>query len=142
MLTGSFLFFLFLAMQGQDNLSFIIEKIPGEGTIIIEHSAEIEQLLNQYISVNKKINTIPGYRIKIYADNNKNAREESLKAQSDFLDAFPEIPTYRNYVAPYFRVYVGNFRTKTDALKELKKIRAHFDDVYIVSTQIDLPKIE
>ncbi len=129
-------------MPGQDNLSFLKEKKQGEGTIIIEHSEEIGQLLNQHIYLNKKNTTIPGYRIKIYADNNKNAREESLEAQSNFLDIFPDIPTYRSYVAPYFRVYVGNFRTKTEALKKLKDIKNEFDDVYIVSAQIDLPKIE
>ncbi len=141
-LTTPLFLFLILNMSGQDYLSFLEESAPGEGSITIEHSDEIGEMLEKHIYLNEKNKTIPGYRIKIYSDNNKNAREESLEAKNKFLDNFSDIPVYRQYVTPYFRIYVGNFRTKTDALKKLKEVKQYFRDAYIVSVHIDLPKIE
>ena len=59
-----------------------------------------------------------GFRIQIYSSSNRNAREESNKARAEFISKFPDIVSYPLYAEPgYFKIRVGDFRTKTEATK-------------------------
>ena len=81
-----------------------------------------------------------GYRIQIYASSNRNAREESNKARAEFFTKFPEIVSYALYANPgYFKIRVGDFRTKTEATSLFLKISKEFPDAYIVPDFINFP---
>ena len=81
-----------------------------------------------------------GFRIQIYASSNRNAREESNKARAEFLTKFPEVFSCILYANPgYFKVRVGNFRTKTEAMSLFIKISKEFPDAYIVPDFINFP---
>ncbi len=81
-----------------------------------------------------------GYRIQIYSSSNRNAREESAKVRADFMSKFPEIVSYPLYADPgYFKVRVGDFRSKTEATKLFLMISREFPDSYIVPDIINFP---
>ena len=62
------------------------------------------------------------YRIRIYFDNSQNARNVSTQVVDTFKVYYPNIPIYRSYSNPYFKVTVGDFRTKSDAMRFLEAI--------------------
>ena len=84
-----------------------------------------------------------GFRIQIYARNNRNAREESNKARSEFISKFPGIASYPTYENPgYFKIRVGDFRTKTEATKLFLIISKEFPDAYLVpNVYINFPDL-
>lgn len=49
------------------------------------------------------------YRIRIYFDNSQNARNVSTQVVDTFKVYYPNIPIYRSYSNPYFKVTVGDF---------------------------------
>ena len=88
---------------------------------------------NQNI-INKK-EGILGWRVQLTF---KSTKEEIKKTRVNFIKLYPEIPTYLTYDPPYYRICVGNFRTKNEALKLNNFIRKNYVEAYPVQKIIDL----
>ena len=114
----------------------------NEGEVLIFQDMRINDLVYNHIEQNKRKGGIPGYRIRIFSDLGNTARDESQVAKAKFYELFPEIPVYREYDSPYFKVYVGDFRTKVDAIKVFKQIKRYFPAAFIVPDQINYPNLE
>jgi SPOR domain len=81
-----------------------------------------------------------GYRIQIFNSSNRNAREESGKARAEFISKFPDIVSYPLFAEPgYYKIRVGDFRTKTEATRIFLLISKVFPDAYIVPDIINFP---
>jgi hypothetical protein len=118
------------------------------GQLNIQQDPAIDSLISRYILTNKKIFTDKGYygmdgfRIQIYASSNRNAREESNKARAEFMNKFPDIVSYPLFQDPgYFKIRVGDFRTKTEATRLFLIISKEFPDAYIVPDIINFPDL-
>ncbi len=109
--------------------------------IQLSGNEEVNELLQKRIEINKNKETISGWRIRIYSDIGKDARSSSLRIKNDFLDKYYDIPVYREYRSPYFKVYIGDFRTKTEAYKVLKEIKQDYPTAFIVYTNINFPQL-
>ena len=73
-----------------------------------------------------------GYRIRIYFDNSQNARAVSEQIVDTFKVHHPDVPVYRIYDNPYFKVTVGEFRSKSDAMRFMEAIRPEYPTVFLV----------
>ncbi len=58
-----------------------------------------------------------GFRVQIYSGSD---REKAIAIKTEFMRHFPGTRTYLSYVSPCFRVKVGNFRHRSDALGMFK----------------------
>lgn len=76
--------------------------------------------------------TVTGYRLRIFFDNRQTARRVSEEVALDFVTRYPDVPVYRSYVNPYFKVTVGDFRTKSDALQFMERIRREYPSAFLV----------
>lgn len=117
-----------------------IEK-KSHNNIRFQQDSAIHNLVLRHIEKNKRDPRISGYRIRIYSDLGTHARKESEKVKAEFYEKFPEIPVYRDYVQPYYKVYVGDFRTKIEAIKSLKRIRREFPSAFVIPDKINLPEL-
>ncbi|HIZ85407.1 MAG TPA: hypothetical protein IAC04_02840 [Candidatus Coprenecus stercoravium] len=79
-----------------------------------------------------KARTAQGYRIRIYFDNSQDARMISEQIVDTFAVHYPDVPVYRIYDNPYFKVTVGEFRSKADAMRFLEAIRPEYPTVFLV----------
>lgn len=129
-----------LIFKNSDSLNFYHAQSDSAKNIV--QDKRIDELVQRHIRYNKNNNSIQGYRIRIYSNLGKKARLESDNARARFYGYFPEIPIYRKYKSPYFKVYVGNFRTMNDALNILKKVKYYFPEAFIVHDKIKFPKLE
>lgn len=73
-----------------------------------------------------------GYRIRIYFDNSQNARTVSEQIVDTFKVHYPGVPVFRIYDNPYFKVTVGWFRAKSDAMRFMEAIRREYPTVFLV----------
>ena len=80
-----------------------------------------------------------GYRVRIYFDNNQKSRTESESVLFQFRTMYPSIPAYRSYQNPFFKVTVGDFRTKSEALRLLSQIKGSFPSAFVVKDEIQYP---
>ena len=108
------------------------KKRPGELNIVL--ADERIQVLDDYIKDNPL--DLTGFRIQLVFGN----RNTVNNAKSTFYQNFNEIPLYESYLAPNFRLRVGDFITRLQAESELHKIREVFPSAYIVNDQINIPE--
>jgi len=77
-----------------------------------------------------------GYRVQIGAFENKENAEEVKK----FASSKTDLPIYVVYIAPFYRVRVGNFTENSEAEKCVKLLKDKgFSDARWVHTQINAP---
>jgi hypothetical protein len=112
-----------------------------QGVIKIKAHPTVEQLVQKHIAYNIQHPQIEGYRIRIYRDNSSNARQRSQDISESFSDYFSDIPVYRSYDNPYFKVSVGDFRAKDDALRLYMRLKRQYPTAYIVQEDINLPAL-
>ena len=79
-----------------------------------------------------KARKFQGYRVRIYFDNSQDARVVSEQIADTFAVRYPDVPVYRIYDNPYFKVTVGDFRSKSDAMRFLEAIRKEYPTVFLV----------
>jgi len=116
------------------------------GHLNIIQDPAIDTLIYRYILANENIKKeytyygMQGVRIQIYNSSNRNARLESDKARQEFMDKFPDMVSYKLYAEPgYFKVRVGDFRTRTEAIKVFLIVSKEFPDAYFVPDIINFP---
>jgi len=120
----------------------IQEKQINQGDILVFQDMRINELIYNHVEQNKRKEGVPGFRIRIFSDLGSSARDQSQDTKAKFYGLFPEIPIYREYVSPYFRVVVGDYRTKIDALKDFKRVKRYFPSAFIVPDKINYPNLE
>ncbi|HEY4789064.1 MAG TPA: SPOR domain-containing protein [Bacteroidales bacterium] len=113
----------------------------SQGHVQVIQDKRIDELLNKIIERNAKKGTIRGYRIQIYRGNSQVAQQRAIAARSKFLEKFPDVDAYIVVKAPWWSVYVGNFRTITDAFRMLKEIEPLFPNAFYVREDIDYNKL-
>ena len=89
----------------------------------------IDALVHKYENILKSKNGVEGWRVQLLF---KAKQKEIMQLKIDFINLYPEIPAYLEYDAPYYRVRVGNFRTKLEAIKIKHQISKKFPGAYPV----------
>ena len=94
-------------------------------------SDSLEKAMTEQVEKNKARKT-QIYRVRIYFDNSKDARTVSQQIVDTFSVYHPGVPVFRSYDNPYFKVTVGEFRAKSDAMRFLEAIRKEYPTVFLV----------
>lgn len=129
-------------LAGKDIFHILPSKRAGDDADVqIRQSQEIMSSMRQHIASNSK-RTSSGYRVRIFFDNKQTARTESEKTLKRFKDLFPEVAAYRIYANPYFKVTVGDFRTKSEAMALLTRIKGAFPSAFVVKESIEYPVVD
>jgi hypothetical protein len=113
-------------------LSFQSFAQQTEGTVRIESSAEIDDVIAQKKEYNKSLGTIKGYKIQLFYGNEKDAYE----IKDEFKAIFPEISTKIIFSSPEWKVQVGNYKTRLEADNALVEIKLDFPNAIIFATDI------
>ena len=112
----------------------------NRSTVKINQSSEIESAMRSIIAnaTQKKLN---GFRIRIFFDNKQDARVKSESVRLSFIEQFPGTGVYRTYDNPYFKGTIGDFRTKSDAMRMLKRVEGLYPSAFIVREHINFPPL-
>jgi hypothetical protein len=94
------------------------------------------ELVERYKKVSAAKMTMPGYRVQIYFGSE---RTKALEMKTEFLKNFPETAAYLVYHQPYFKVRLGDFRTRLEAVGFLKKLGDRYTTAFIVNDEVKLP---
>jgi len=128
--------------------SLVVEKkgpvvdslIVGENIldlVKVEQSNAITDSMRVNIARNS-LGQVKGYRVRIYFSNSQNAREESAAAKARFKASYPEHEAYRSFVNPNFKVTVGDFLSKSEALVLKAAILHQFPSAFVVREDVNL----
>ena len=120
-----------------DLLTRMLENNGGE-----EITIEVDSLLlanyYKFLTQNKKITGVPGYRIRIFSESGLGAKEEQQKCRARFLSLYPDVDAYHAYEEPFFKVYVGDCRTRSEALLLYDRIKKDFPNPILREDYINI----
>ena len=109
--------------------------------IDVRQSSQIAGSMREYMNANPS-RVISGYRVRIFFDNKQTAKVESEKALARFAEKYMDIASYRTYSNPYFKVTVGDCRTKSEAMALLARIKKDFPSAFVVKENISYPVLD
>jgi len=112
--------------------------LSSESSVIFLQDPRVEVLLRRNIESNRGV-TVDGFRINIFFQSGNLSRSNALAAQEIFEERFPEMRSYVSFQEPYFRVNVGNFRTRLEAVTALESyLRATYPQAFVVSAVLNI----
>lgn len=83
-----------------------------------------------------------GYRIQVYFSSSRQGRNEARARAREVALKYPHYRTYISYVAPQWRLRIGDFKSKHEAQKALRKVRRSFpqylSDIILVTDNINV----
>lgn len=127
--------------SGDEIFRRLSKKQPGSGEITVVQDARLEEVLSEYIRINQQKNGIPAYWIRIYSGSGHDAREKAFQTEGKFLSKYEGIKDKVVYDDPNFKVYIGGYRVKSEAIRLLKTVQRDFPSAFIVYDIIDFPDL-
>ena len=115
-----------------------ILSVLGPG-VTVNQSRTMRSALDSYVS-NNAAKKLSGFRIRVYFDNGQSARTRSESIARSISNAFPGIGVYRTFESPNFKVCVGDFRTKDEALKVYHSLKGAYPTAIILKETINYPR--
>lgn len=110
-------------------------------TVVVHKDPRVDALVKKQGSINKTVKKNSarfgkGYRLMVV---NTNKREEAIAAKTKVYTYFPELKSYLSYQSPYFKLKVGNFKTRDEAERYRKLMSPQFPKgVFIVNDTIEI----
>lgn len=115
----------------------ILDSMPG---VQIVQDSTMTVLLDEAMNGKRELVEADGYRVQIYSSNRQQtAKSEALELETKLKDKISQT-LYVQYLPPFWKVRVGDFRTYDEA-KEYKKLFVQqypemMGDTYIVRDKI------
>jgi len=106
--------------------------------LTINSDKRINKLLKISKEENQRQEGIPGYRVQIY----QGEKDKAYSFKSEFLREYSGFNVYVLFKTPDFRVRVGDFRTRSEAIKLKYLIEKDFPNSFIVEDIINFPKLK
>lgn len=129
-------------LAGQDIFRVVkVRTVPGKADVVVNQTPAVEASMRRQVQSNKE-RTMSGYRVRIFFDNKQTARVESEETLKKFERLYHDVVAYRTYANPYFKVTVGDFRTRSEAVKLLERIRHDFPSAFVVKENISFPVVD
>ncbi len=125
--------------SGLQNQTAKMEELLGK--LQIRQDSRITDLLVRHSQINQRKQGLDGYRLEIFFSSESNARQQSVRVRNDFNLVFPTIPSYMLFQTPNFKVRIGDFRNKSEALKAKATIESKYPNAFIVKDYIRFPEI-
>lgn len=111
----------------------------NKGYLLLNQDQRIEQLIERQKEIHVADSTIDGFRIQIFMESGNQAVELANTAMEEFKEKYPDIPIYLVFGQPYYRLRVGDFRTRLEAEKAFQTLSKDYKKAFITSDRINLP---
>lgn len=104
-----------------------------KGHIEINQDKKIEGLLEAKKEMNKNETSSDRYKIQIYNGDRSGANS----AKSNFNQSFPGISSIVEFEPPNFKTWIGNYITRLEADRALRKVKEKFPNAFIFKPKKD-----
>jgi hypothetical protein len=115
---------------------------PGEGKVILIQDEKLGSILYAQIQLNKQQKDIPRYWIRIFSNSGHGSREKAYAVKASFLKKFEGINNNVIYDDPNYKVYVGGYYSKSEALQLLYQLKQDFPSAFIIYDRIEFQETE
>jgi hypothetical protein len=111
--------------------------IASIGAVKVVKDSRLDLLVKKQIYINTlAIRNQQGFRVQVISTN-KRTEANDIKAR--VMQLYPDYRTYLDYQAPYFKVRIGDFKTREEATDLREKISNSFPGgIFVVPAIINL----
>jgi len=120
------------SQQQNEIFSSIKKREINHGTVNITQPVDVEDLMNLYIISNKKKSGVEGYRIQINFFTGNNARQDAYNVRTKVMKDFPNETVSLEYDEPYWKVRIGYYRNKHEAIPLMRRLKGSYPNSFIV----------
>ena len=129
-------------LVGKDVFLLMPSREMGDNAgVKVNQTEAVKDAMRRQVVENEE-RTLSGYRVRIFFDNKQTARVESEETLKKFESMYHDVVAYRTYANPYFKVTVGDFRTRSEAVKLLERIKVAFPSAFVVKENIEFPVVD
>ena len=89
--------------------------------------------------IHEKDSTIDGYRVQIFMELGNFALEHAENMKAEFQEKYPDMPVHLVFKQPYYRLRIGDFRTRLEAEHLYQQIKKEYKNAFVTADRIDLP---
>lgn len=123
----------------------------GKGTVVVKQSPAIKAMVGRKLNrenikkdEDQAFIKTEGYRTQVFSGNNqRKSKDEAIRKEEMIKELFPDIPTYLKYDAPFWKLRVGDFRSREEAYQMQRQLMDAFPtfakEMYIVKDEIKIP---
>lgn len=121
----SFRKFVFSFFLLSFSFSYILAQTQNRS---LTQDPKFEQLLNEKRKINPSLSVNDFYKIQIYNGGSETAK----KTLNEFRQEFATIDATIVFNTPNYKVWVGNFRTRIEAERNLAAIKNRYKNVLLI----------
>lgn len=107
------------------------------GNVKIIADSRLDSLIVRHVSFNKANTQVNGWRVQIFFESGNNSKSACYKSRDRFLELFPLTGSYITFTEPYYKLRVGDFRSRLDAEAFLQEVITTFPNAYIVQDMVN-----
>jgi len=103
-----------------------------------------DTIVDQLISLFREQNQargMQGFRVQIFTASGNRSKLLTERQEADFNILFPGVRSYITYDEPYFKLRVGDFRTRMEAERFRNQISSRYIVAIVVTDRINFPRL-
>ncbi|MBF6608667.1 MAG: SPOR domain-containing protein [Flavobacterium sp.] len=110
-------------------LNLAIIKIEAQTIdVTVQQDPKFEQLLNEKRRINSSITIDDRYKIQVYNGDSESAK----RALNEVRREFPQHDATVVFSTPAYKVWVGNFKSRIEAERNLAEISARYPNALLI----------
>lgn len=112
-----------------------------QGKVEVIADQRIDLLIDKHKYHNRHQPVLEGWRVQIFFDAGANSKRKATEAQNRFTSRYQGTEAYLSFKEPYYRIRVGDFRSRIEAEGFLQKIKGEYPNAFAVSEMINPPPL-
>jgi hypothetical protein len=106
------------------------------GKVEVIKDPQIDSLIARraVLSRSSKKSVAYGFRVQVFSSTD---RKRAYAEETKFKSSYPTIRSYISYAEPYYKLRVGDFRTRLEAEKLISKLKNSYEGLFIFAEPIN-----
>lgn len=116
-----------------------VSCMAQNGFLRLQQDPRIDSLIMKQRQIYANDSTIDGFRVQIFMELGNDAVRHADSVKAVFETYYPEVPIYLVFGQPYYRLRVGDFRTRLEAENQFQQLKNEFPNSFVTADRINLP---
>lgn len=125
----------------------LVAQHDNQGYLRIVQDPRIDSLMLLNRQLNNKLGEsfdgfLDGYRIQIFMESGNDAVDHAQLLIEEFAEDYSFLNAYLTYRQPYYRIRVGDFRTRLEAEGYLRQLSRKYNQAFVIKDKIRMPQLQ
>jgi len=118
-----------------------ISCVAQSGYLDLNQDPRIGNLIMKQRQIHVNDSTIDGFRVQIFMELGNDALRHADSVKMRFSEKYPEVPIYLVFGQPYYRLRIGDYRTRLEAENMYQQVKKEYSNAFVTADRIELPYI-